>query len=108
MTDPVAKGTTVKGTIKQLVFGLLLVVLALLVAVALTGCGTIIPPPPQLVSVPVPASCLPTTLPQRPKISTDAELSALDDYKFALEIFIDRRRLLDYTSEIEAVLSGCR
>ncbi len=80
----------------------------LAVCVLVSACETFIPPKPQLVSVPVPASCLPTTLPQRPKISTDAELSLIDDYKFTLEIFIERRRLLDYSGELEAILSGCR
>ncbi len=67
-----------------------------------------IPPPPQKVLVAVPTPCLPATLPQRPKISTDAELSAIDDYKFTLEIFIERRKLLDYSGELEAVLSACK
>ncbi len=79
-----------------------------LLSILLVGCGTFIPPPPQIVSVPIGISCLPTTLPQRPKIATDAELSALDDYRFTLEIFIDRRRLLDYSGELEAVLGACR
>ncbi len=74
----------------------------------LCGCETFIPPPPQVISVPIGISCLPTTLPQRPKIATDAELAGLDDYKFTLEIFIDRRRLIDYSGELEAVLLSCK
>ena len=81
---------------------------AALSVILLSGCETFIPPPPQIVSVPVPVSCLPTTLPQRPKIATDAELSAIDDYQFTLQIFIDRRRLLDYSGELEAVLLACK
>jgi len=74
-----------------------------------TGCATPgIPPPPQIVNVPVPVSCLPAVLPQRPKTATDTELSALDDYKFPLAIFLDRRLLLDYSAELEAVLVACR
>ncbi len=81
---------------------------AALSVILLSGCKTFIPPPPQIISVPIAASCLPTTLPQRPKIATDVELSAMDDYKFTLEIFIDRRRLLDYSGELEAVLLACK
>lgn len=74
----------------------------------LTACETLIPPPPQIVSVPIGVSCLPAVTPQRPKTSTDAELSAKDDYQFTLAIFIDRRLLLDYSAELEAVLVACK
>lgn len=47
-------------------------------------------------------------MPVRPQIPTDAELSALDDYKFTLEIWLDRRALLDYVGELEAVVSACK
>lgn len=47
-------------------------------------------------------------MPVRPKIPTDAELAVLDDYKFTLAIFLDRRSLLDYTAELEAVVSACK
>ncbi len=82
--------------------------IAVVILVLLNGCATLIPPPPQKVLVAVPTPCLPATLPQRPKISTDAELSAIDDYKFTLEIFIERRKLLDYSGELEAVIGACR
>ena len=81
---------------------------ASLLIVMLSGCATPIPPPPQIVNVPVPVSCLPAVLPQRPKTATDTELAALDDYKFPLAIFLDRRLLLDYSAELEAVLLACR
>lgn len=73
----------------------------------LTGCQTI-EPAPQQVHIPVAASCLPPVLPQRPAIATEAELAALDDYRFTLEIFIDRRKLLGYVGELEAVMHACR
>ncbi len=82
--------------------------IALILVLLLNGCATLIPPPPQKVLVAVPTPCLPATLPQRPKISTDAELSAIDDYKFALAIFIERRMLLNYSSELEAILGACK
>ena len=75
--------------------------------VILSGCATPIPPPPVTVSVPVPVSCIKST-PQRPSIHTDADLALLDDYKFTLAIFTDRRALIDYTAELEAILGACR
>ena len=73
----------------------------------LTGCAFPIPPP-QTVNVPVPVSCLPDPMPARPMIASEAELAALDDYKFTLAIFLERRSLLNYVAEIDGVLMGCR
>jgi hypothetical protein len=75
-------------------------------SVFLVACETI-PPPPQIVNVPVAVSCV-TTIPARPFVHTDAQLALQDDYKFTLAIFSDRRNLLDYSAELEAVLSACR
>lgn len=97
-----ANGSSFKPTV------ILQLSLAIAVVMIMSGCATPIPPPPQKVSVPVPVSCLPSTMPVRPKIPTDAELAAFDDYKFTLAIFLDRRSLLDYVSELEAVLTACR
>jgi len=72
----------------------------------LSACETI-PPPPQIVNVPVAVSCV-RSVPVRPAVHTDPQLSALDDYKFTLAIFSDRRMLLDYSAELEAVLQACR
>ena len=74
--------------------------------IIVSGCETI-PPPPQVVKVPVPVSCI-KTLPERPDVHTDEALATFDDYKFTLAIFSDRRMLLDYTAELEAVLSACK
>jgi hypothetical protein len=90
----------------SLTFGALGLAAALLI-VLLTGCETI-QPPPQKVSVPVPVSCLPSTMPVRPAIATEAELALLDDYKWTIAIYLDRRSLLDYSAELEAVLSACK
>ena len=73
----------------------------------LSACETI-PPPPQKVSIPIGVSCLPSTMPARPAIATEAELALLDDYKWTLAIFLDRRALLDYSAELEAVLGACK
>jgi hypothetical protein len=78
-----------------------------MIVVTITGCETIAPPP-QKVSIPIGVSCLPSTMPARPAIATEAELALLDDYKWTLAIFLDRRALLDYSAELEAVLSACR
>lgn len=66
-----------------------------------------IAPPPQIVNVPVAVSCV-ASVPFRPATHTDAQLAALDDYKFTLAVFNDRRILLDYSAELEAVLSACK
>ena len=47
-------------------------------------------------------------MPVRPQTASEAELALLDDYKFTLAIFLDRRALLDYSAELEAVVSACR
>jgi hypothetical protein len=80
----------------------------ILIALLLSACATPVPPPPQIVHVSVPTPCLPSTPLQRPKVFTDPQLSALDDYKFTLAIFSDRRVLLDYSAELEAVLLTCK
>ena len=80
--------------------------LAALAMVWLSACETI-PPPPRIVSVPVAVSCV-RSVPARPFVHTDPQLAGFDDYKFTLAIFSDRRNLLDYSAELEAVLSACR
>ena len=81
--------------------------LAIAVVSLVSACQTI-PPPPQKVSIPVAVPCLPSTMPVRPKVTTDDELKALDDYQWTLAVYLDRRVLIDYTAELEAVLSACR
>ena len=76
-------------------------------ALLLTACAVPMPPPLQ-VNVPVPVSCLPPVLPQRPPIASESELAALDEYKFTLAIFLDRRALLNYSDELEAALIACK
>jgi len=90
------------GSAKLVGIGLAAVALLLL-----TACETI-QPPPQRVDVPIGVSCLPAKMPVRPQIATESELAQLDDYKWTLAIFLDRRALLDYVGELEAVLLACR
>lgn len=73
----------------------------------LSGCATPIPPPPDVIRIPVPTPCI-TAMPLKPVIHTDPQLAVLDDFKFSLAIFQDRRLLLDYTAELEATLSACK
>jgi hypothetical protein len=47
-------------------------------------------------------------MPARPAIATEAELALLDDYKWTLAIYLDRRSLLDYSAELEAILGACK
>ncbi len=84
-----------------------LAVVSVVACVSMMGCETI-PPPPQRISVAVPVACLPSTMPARPAIATEAELALMDDYKYVLAIFLDRRALLDYSAELEAVLLACK
>lgn len=78
----------------------------ILLATLLSACETI-PPPPQIVHVAIPTSCV-RSVPARPFVHTDPALSALDDFKFVLALFSDRRSLLDYSAELEAVLQACK
>jgi hypothetical protein len=81
--------------------------LVIAVVSLVSACQTIAPPP-QKVSIPIGISCLPSTMPARPAIATEAELALLDDYKWTLAIYLDRRSLLDYSAELEAILGACK
>lgn len=87
--------------------GIMVAALVALVLI-LSGCQTPLVPPPTIVRVPVGISCLPQTLPVRPQITTEEALAAKDDFQLTLALFADRRALLDYTGELEAVIGACR
>jgi hypothetical protein len=72
----------------------------------MSACETI-PPPPQVVQVPIAVSCI-RSVPTKPAVHSDAELARFDDYKLVLAIVQDRRFLLDYSAELEAVLQACK
>lgn len=81
---------------------------AMALSLALAGCSTFgIGKPPQVVQVPVAVSCV-VTVPEKPAIATDEELFALDSYRRTLKVWIDRRALLAYQAELEAIVEGCR
>lgn len=81
----------------------------LLAGALLAGCATA---PPEIhtvrVNVPVPVSCLPAQLPTRPAIMPDAQLKALPDYGFVLELGAERADLLAYTGKLEALIGACK
>lgn len=74
----------------------------------LAGCATNPTIQTVEVKVPVPVSCLPPTLPERPKIVANAELLKLTDGALVLEIAAERLDLLSYTAQIDAILQACR
>lgn len=70
----------------------------------LAGCAQA----PVSVSVPVAVSCVPRETPAFPVVSTNAELSALDDGQLVLTIAAERLDLLGYAKQAEAVIRACR
>lgn len=87
----------------------LVVIAAIAVLVVLMGCETTrtVYQPPQVVDVPVAASCLPSTRPTRPVTYTDAELAGFDSYRFVIALRWNADRLTEYVAELEAVLLRC-
>lgn len=72
----------------------------------LAGCSGL-PGMPETVRVPVPVPCVGEP-PARPATASDAELALSDDYHLVLGLALDRRVLLGYAKELEAVIAGCR
>lgn len=60
------------------------------------------------VKVPVAIPCLPSTMPSKPNILANAELSKLADGPLVLEIAAERLDLLSYAAQTDAILQGCR
>lgn len=61
---------------------------------------------PTEVRVPVPVSCV-TEPPVKPRMLSNAELRALDDFKLPIALTLDRAQRIQYEAELEAVLAGC-
>ena len=68
------------------------------------GCAT----PPPTVEIPVAVSCLPTAVPARPAIISNADLKALDDEGLVLTIAAERLSLIGYSAQAEAVIQACK
>lgn len=78
---------------------------AALAVVVLTGCST---PVPEVVKVPIPVSCVPTVVPDRPRMTSNAELRAMDDRQLLLTIAAERLEQGAYSAEAEALMEACR
>ena len=60
------------------------------------------------VRVPVAVPCVAQSdLPARPDIMLNQTLLSLDDYHAVLGAWIERGRLLDYSTQLEAILQVC-
>ena len=60
------------------------------------------------VKVPVPVPCVAQAdIPAKPDIMLDQTLLQLDDFHAVLEAWIERGKLIDWSSQLEAVLQGC-
>jgi hypothetical protein len=61
---------------------------------------------PISVHIPIPVPCA-VEVP-KPELLTDEQFKALDDYRFVMELWLDRRLRQGYEGELEAALEGCR
>lgn len=82
------------------------------IVVALAGCASAPPQAPIVirepveVRVPVAVPCV-KQLPSFPELPSDAALSSLSDYELVLTIDLLRRRLEDYATRAQALLTAC-
>jgi hypothetical protein len=77
---------------------------ALGLSVGIAGCETLRQPP---VSVPIAVPCI-KSVPTRPALVSDAELAVMSDGQLVLALRRLELILLDYTAELEAVISSCK
>lgn len=73
----------------------------------LAGCQSA----PQIrreVKVPVIISCISDPIEPAPKLATDDELKALDDYRLPLALWLDRKERQLYQQRLEATVEACR
>lgn len=76
-----------------------------MLVVVLAGCANV-PPAPQLVEVPVFASCV-KSMPQRPAYEFDQLAPAATDGEIVLALARDWPRGRKYEGELEAIVKGC-
>lgn len=86
----------------------------ILIALAfiLSACATTMPPCPPgqtvKIEVPVPVPCLANgTLPPKPVLLTDAQLSELGAYEFVTALHLDRLKRQTYEDQLAAALTAC-
>jgi hypothetical protein len=81
--------------------------LALVAAIALSGCCAPAHRPLERIEVPVSVPCV-AEAPGRPALVSDDDLRAMSDYSLVLALFRDRRMRQGYEGELEALLAACR
>ena len=77
-----------------------------LMGMLLSGCATTQKPDSTTVNIPIPVPCAAEII--KPEFQTDAQITALDDYRFVTSLWLDRRLRQGYESELEAALEACR
>ena len=73
---------------------------------SLSGCGSILPAIPSILKIPVAVPCV-DAVPVRPKLATDQELRAMDDYRLILTLRSDGIKARDHIGVLEATLQAC-
>ena len=79
---------------------------ATILILSLSGCGSILPAIPSVLKIPVAVPCA-DAVPARPKLATDQELMALDDYRLILTLRSDGIKARDHIGVLEATLQAC-
>ena len=72
----------------------------------IAGCGSILPAIPSVLKIPVAVPCV-DAVPARPKLMSDAELGAMDDYRLILTLRSDSIKARDHIGVLEATLQAC-
>jgi hypothetical protein len=63
---------------------------------------------PEEVDRAVGVSCVDSSKrPPKPKVRSDGEIKALDDYKVIPALRADRSRLIEHVDSLEAIVDGC-
>ena len=71
-------------------------------AMALQGCAAL------AALLPTFTGCAPKDAPAMPKVSDNAALAALDDYRLVLTLAAERNDLIVYGRQADAILQACR
>lgn len=76
--------------------------LLILCCAAMQGCAAV------SALMPTPVACAPKDSPSPPAVTSNADLSALDDRKLVLTIASERLTLIDYAGKADAIISACK
>lgn len=77
--------------------------IVLCAAMLLPGCATL-----QSVFFPTPVACAPKDSPSKPKVTSNALLSKMDDYHLILIGFAEREELIIYAAQADAIIQACK